>query len=155
MKKLSIKSVSLILGSMAVTTLHAGVDESIYPEAEVGQKRYVIELPKQNDESQYKVELLPTVKQMANCNTRALAAVIDSHSVKGWGYSYHVINKPIIGPSSLMACPEPAVERDVTVSNDKFLMRYNSKLPLVVYGPENMSMAYRVWQAEEPMAVQP
>jgi ecotin len=32
---------------------------------------------------------------------------------------------------------------------DNSLLRYNSKLPIVVYTPENVDVKYRVWKADE------
>ena len=32
---------------------------------------------------------------------------------------------------------------------DNSLLRYNSKLPVVVYTPENVDVKYRVWKVDE------
>lgn len=32
---------------------------------------------------------------------------------------------------------------------DAGMLRYNSKLPIVVYTPDNVDVKYRVWKAEE------
>lgn len=29
------------------------------------------------------------------------------------------------------------------------MLRYNSKLPIVVYTPENVEVKYRIWKAED------
>ena len=32
---------------------------------------------------------------------------------------------------------------------DTGMLRYNSKLPIVVYTPDNVDVKYRIWKAEE------
>ncbi|MOA43304.1 Ecotin precursor [compost metagenome] len=51
----------------------------------------------------------------------------------------------------MMACPEKTkTQKFVTAYlGDNSLLRYNSKLPIVVYTPENIDVKYRVWKAEE------
>jgi ecotin len=41
----------------------------------------------------------------------------------------------------------PKVDRFITVAGEPLLLRYNSKLPVVVYVPEGVEVRYRVWQA--------
>ncbi|MNH20233.1 Ecotin precursor [compost metagenome] len=56
-----------------------------------------------------------------------------------------------MGPAStLMACPDTAKkEAFVPVVGDGFLLRYNSKLPVVVYVPEGVEVRYRIWSASD------
>jgi len=51
--------------------------------------------------------------------------------------------------STKMACPpdEQPKQTFVAVRSQQALVRYNSKLPLVVYVPEGFEVRYRVWQA--------
>ncbi len=37
----------------------------------------------------------------------------------------------------------------MAVRGEGFLLRYNSKLPVVVYVPEGFEVRYRIWQAGE------
>jgi ecotin len=50
---------------------------------------------------------------------------------------------------TLMAVdPEaPKVPRFITIGGDPYLIRYNSRLPVVVYVPEGVEVRYRIWSA--------
>ena len=70
--------------------------------------------------------------------------------MQGWGFSYYELKA--LGPmaGTLMAPPHCAEKVDtfVSVRHDLGLIRYNSKLPLVVYVPEGVEMKYRLWSAD-------
>jgi ecotin len=44
---------------------------------------------------------------------------------------------------------QPKEERFITIGGDPFLIRYNSRLPVVVYVPKGVEVKYRVWSAGE------
>jgi ecotin len=122
-----------------------------YPQAEKGMKRQVIQLPAQKDESAFKVELLIGQTLDVDCNRHRLGAELESKTLEGWGYDYYVVEK-VTGPmSTMMACPDQKKTKQfVTASlGDDGMLRYNSKLPIVVYTPDNVEVKYRVWEAKE------
>ncbi len=41
----------------------------------------------------------------------------------------------------------PKVARFITLGGDPYLIRYNSRLPIVVYVPEGVEVRYRIWTA--------
>ncbi|HDG1126883.1 TPA: hypothetical protein PCZ26_000645, partial [Klebsiella aerogenes] len=53
--------------------------------------------------------------------------------------------------ASMMACPDGKKEKKFVTAGlgDTGLLRYNSKLPIVVYTPANVEVKYRIWKAEE------
>ncbi|CAA6676569.1 MULTISPECIES: ecotin [unclassified Lentimonas] len=127
-----------------------------YAEASEGMVRYVIELPKLEDESLKKVELVvgKTVPT-DGVNRHFFGGKITRETIQGWGYSYYELKA--IGPmaGTLMAPhPDaPKVNTFVPVRSDLGLLRYNSKLPLVVYVPEGVEVKYRLWSTPaEPIA---
>ena len=53
--------------------------------------------------------------------------------------------------STLMAWPDGKKEQKFITAylGDDGMLRYNSKLPIVVYTPENVDVKYRIWKAED------
>ena len=123
-------------------------DVAPYPEAEKGFTRQVIHLPAQQDESAFKLEVLAGKTLAVDCNRQRLGGNLEEKDLQGWGYPYYRLEK-VSGPAStLMACPDQSkTDAFVPVIGDGFLLRYNSKLPVVVYVPEGVEVRYRIWSA--------
>ena len=62
-----------------------------FPEAEPGYQRHVIMLPQLDDEDQHKVELIGGKTLQVDCNAHGMDGQFDKHDVRGWGYSYWVL----------------------------------------------------------------
>jgi len=122
-----------------------------YPQAEQGMKRQVIDLPEQKDEANYKVELLIGQTLEVDCNVHRLGGHLTSKTLEGWGYDYYIFDKVTSPVSTMMACPDGKKTTKFVTANlgEHSLLRYNSKLPIVIYMPDNVEVKYRVWQADE------
>ena len=100
-------------------------------------------------------------KQFTTCRRRTLqvtysrsclprfAGNLEQHSVKGWGYNYLTLGQ-VTGPvSTLMACPDgQKKESFVQIYGQGFFVNYNSKLPFVIYVPQEYEVRYRLWRAD-------
>lgn len=152
MKKLCITAILLFF--LAVPAARAADDMKAFPPADEGMTRHVLQLPKQDDEALFRLELIvgKTVLTDAN-NVYFFGGRIVEETIEGWGFPRYMVKE--LGPmgGSLMAVdPDaPKVERFVKLAGEPYLIRYNSRLPVVVYVPEGVEVRYRIWRAEPEM----
>ena len=123
-----------------------------FPAPADGMVRHVIALADKarGEEDRFKVELIAGKTILTDgVNSYRLAYSIEPRNLEGWGYTYYEVTGSGETMSTLMAPPEgtPQVERFVTCT--PLLVRYNSRLPIVVYAPNGVQVRYRIWQADE------
>lgn len=119
-------------------------DISMFPKAMEGQKRVIIELPIQKNESDFKVEVYAGKYIKVDCNKHRLTGDFEQKSVQGWGYNYFNFNSNGTVSSTLMACKDSNKKEKFVISTAK-LIRYNSKLPIVIFIPTGMEIKYKIW----------
>ena len=75
---------------------------------------------------------------------------IEKETIMGWGYPRYNVSKmgPMAGTLMAVDPNAPKVERFITLGGEPYLIRYNSKLPVVVYVPKGVEVRYRLWTAE-------
>ncbi len=122
-------------------------DKVPYPKAGADSQRHVLQLPPLAEENDIKLELQVGKTMQVDCNRHSFGASLVEHTVQGWGYPYYEV-KNISGPiSTRMACPQGAeTTKFVAANGTGFIVRYNSKLPVVVYIPKGFELRYRTWQ---------
>lgn len=118
-----------------------------FPAAPPGQVRRVIFLPREADEDALRVGLIVGQTMMVDCNRHVLGARIETRTLDGWGYDYFVVTSSGATASTRMACPTNRRTRQFVRSGDEPLLRYNSRLPIVVYAPADIEIRYRIWRA--------
>ena len=120
----------------------------MFPQAQEGFIRHVIEVPKTDNDYDHRVELLIGKKVLVDCNQHSLRGKIENITLKGWGYKYLEVSDIYNGPSTMMACSEPKTEKFITLYMAKeTLRRYNSRSPIVVYVLKGYEVRYRIWSA--------
>lgn len=121
-----------------------------FPPAEKGMVRYVLQLQEQDDESAFKVELIvgKTV-QVDEGNKYFFGGKIEEENIPGWGFTRYVVSNlgPMAGTLMAVDPDAPKVPRFIAIGGETFLIRYNSRLPVVVYVPEGVEVRYRLWRA--------
>jgi ecotin len=118
-----------------------------YPPPEDGMQRLVFRVPVMADEADRQVEVVVGRTMSVDCNLTRFIGSLEQRTASGWGYPYYEVSE-LRGPATtLMACPEGAPRREqfVRVRGEGFFVRYNSKLPVVVYVPTEFEVRYRVW----------
>jgi ecotin len=131
---------------------NAGKELKAFPPAGEGMCRYVIFLPAEKDEELLKIQLMVgRSMQLDSKNRYFFGGRLETVPIPGWGYNRYVLKS--LGPmaGTLMAVDPNAqkIERFITLGGEPDLLRYNSRLPLVVYLPEGVEVRYRIWRADK------
>lgn len=139
----------LIAGAMTMTA--AADDLKPYPPAEDGAQRMVFRVPAVDNEADRMVEVLVGKVMEVDCNRIMMGGKLVRHTVKGWGYSYFTAEIPPHHGTTMMACPpeQKKTNKFIAATGEGFRIRYNSKLPVVVYAPDGYEVRYRIWSASE------
>ena len=126
------------------------VELNAFPQAQKGMERFVIMLPhkERKEENEFKVELIAgKLIETDSVNIMRLGSSLESHTIEGWGYIYYKVVGSDVPMSTLMAAPEDELKNERFVSGTPKLIRYNSRLPIVVYAPIGYEVRYRIWNA--------
>ncbi len=141
---------AFLLFLFAVPAGLAADNMKAFPPAAEGMVRHVLQLPPQADESGFKVELIvgKTVETDAG-NRYFFGGRIEEETIKGWGFPRYTLAKlgPLAGTLMAVDPDAPKVARFITLGGAPHLIRYNSRLPVVVYVPEGVEVRYRIWTA--------
>ncbi len=137
--------------STVMTSQVAADDMKAFPPAGEGTVRYVLQLPARDDESAFRVELIvgKTV-QVDERNRYFFGGKIEETTIQGWGFPRYNVGDlgPMAGTRIAVDPTAPKVARFVALGGDPYIIRYNSRLPIVVYVPDGAEVRYRIWRAE-------
>ena len=143
----------LIIALLAFSSTSATAADNMkaIPPADPGMARYVINLPPLQDESAVEVELVigKTVR-VDERNRYFFGGKLEKETMRGFGYGRYLLRKlgPMVSTRMAVDPNVPKVDRFVALAGEPRLVRYNSRLPLVVYVPAEVEVRYRLWRAE-------
>lgn len=141
---------TVLLFLIAVPAGQAADNLKAFPPAAEGMIRHVLQLPQQVDESAFKVELIVGKMVETDAGNRYFfGGRIEAETIKGWGFTRYTVGKlgPMAGTLMAVDPNAPKVARFVTLGGEPYLIRYNSRLPVVVYVAEGVAARYRIWTA--------
>jgi ecotin len=124
---------TILLFILAVPAGHAADNLKAFPPADDGMVRHVLQLPRQAEAR----------------NRYFFGGRIEEETIKGWGYTRYKVSAlgPMAGTLMSVDPDAPKVARFIAVGGGPYLIRYNSRLPIVVYVPEGVEVRYRIWAA--------
>lgn len=151
--------ISIIIAFLAITFSSAVIAQqktpkyeklnvSMYPVAKAGYKQVYFQVPVSSNEKDLKVEFYVGVDKLVDCNNYFLNGTIKEETVEGWGYNYYAVESDGESAGTLMGCPDTKKTIKFIQLQPQFI-RYNSKLPIVLYIPNNMEVRYRIWRADK------
>ncbi len=142
-----------ILLALACSTVIAAAGDTMkaFPPAEAGMVRHVLPMPPDANEDDLKVELIvgKTVRT-DGVNRNFFTGKIETVNIEGWGFVRYVVKNlgPMAGTRMGVPPGTPKVEKFVRIGGEPFLVRYNSRLPIVIYIPEGAEVRYRIWRTD-------
>lgn len=142
---LALFSVGVVKGQESVENLKA------YPAASEGMKRFVLHLEPKEKEELFRVELqVGKWVFLDDINQYFFGGKLQEETIEGWGFNKFVLNELGAMAGTKMAVPPdaPIDSRFITLGGEPQLLRYNSRLPVVVYVPEDVQVRYRIWSTE-------
>jgi ecotin len=148
--KLTLALSILVFGGSAFADEHPEL--KAFPRAQEGMERFVIVLPhkERGEEDDFKVELTVGKEMLTDgVNQVRLGNAIEPRTLEGWGYTVYEVTGTSDTISTLMAPPEGAPKQKAFVTAAPLHVRYNSRLPIVVYAPNGYEVRYRIWSASE------
>lgn len=139
-------------GAFAQTAETPAVDPAIYPAPAAGEQRVILPLAPAENEDLLKVEIFAGKTLKVDCNRVMIHAPLEQGTVEGWGYGFTRIGALSPAASTMMGCPDGTKTETLVQltlgEGEGVFQRYNSKLPLVIYAPEGLTIGYRIWQTD-------
>ncbi|HOX15304.1 MAG TPA: ecotin family protein [Candidatus Moranbacteria bacterium] len=120
-------------------------DKAVFPKTLAGYNRYVIDLPQKENENKFEVEILAGKTDKFDCNNQMLNGTFETKTIEGFGYDYYIFKSDGTVASTMMGCPDDSKTEKFVSRSEK--VRYNSKLPVVVFAPKGFEVKYNVWSA--------
>ena len=122
----------------------------MFPKAKTGFKQVYIQVPIVENEENYKIELHVGKEALVDCNQHFMNGQLSELNLDGWGYTYFKVESDGAISSNKMACLDSKLElKFITLTPQ--LVRYNSKLPIVVYVPESFIVKYKIFKASDAL----
>lgn len=146
--QLLVIALGVSLGAFAQSTVDK-MDLSIFPAPKQGYKQVVIEVPHSDLDHTKKVEVyVGKYMEVDGCNTYSLSGELDTKDLQGWGYTYYDFTTDGNVASTRMGCPDAERKFEFVYAKPE-LMRYNGRMPIVVYVPEDYLVKYKIYQSNQ------
>lgn len=123
--------------------------EAAYPKPPEGMERKVVLLPhvERGADEALQVEILVgRVIETDGVNNYRFGGGIEERNIDGWGFTYYEVAGNLENAASTrIGGPTDPAPR--FVPGPRKLVRYNSRLPLVVMVPAGCELRWRIWKA--------
>jgi ecotin len=144
---ISLVALFLCLAIYAQDKESSKLNIEMFPTPKEGFEQFVIEVPSKEQEDDFKLEIYAGKNAEIDCNNYRLSGVFTKQTLDGWGYNYYEFSSNGTLAGTLMACPEESKHIEFIKSTSE-LLRYNSKVPIVIYAPKGFEIRYKIWKRE-------
>ena len=150
-----ITGLALPLVFLATSTSNAEEQDKnlqAFPPAGEGMVRYVIALPhkERGEEDDFRVEILVGKEMMTDgVNTVRPGGELKTRDLEGWGFTYYEVAEFGPAASTLIGVEPGTPEVKKFVHGPSLTIPYNSRVPVVVYVPEDGEVRFRIWKAKK------
>ena len=88
--------------------------------------------------------------QIDETNQCFFGGKILKETITGWGFPRYIVKDldPMAGTLMAVDSNAPKVERFIRLGGEPYLIRYNSRLPIVIYVPEGVEVRCRIWSSD-------
>lgn len=124
------------------------INTKIFPTPREGYKQVVIDLKGKKHEDLLKLELIvgKNVK-VDKCNKHFLVGDLKSQNLEGYGYTYYTFVSDGAVAGTKMGCMDNELVEKFVTGQPK-VIDYNSKVPVVIYVPNDMEVKFRFWKSK-------
>ncbi len=146
MKKI-VLSLVLMMSLLSVSRTVMVKKDDVYPKAEKGMVKHMITLEEKEKEDNYIIKLKFGREKVTDCNNSfMLGGKLEEKNVEGYGYNYYIFNGPDEVASTQMMCTVQTKTQKDVFYNVEEIIRYNSKLPVVIYVPNGVFVYYSIYE---------
>ncbi|WP_353161331.1 ecotin family protein [Myroides odoratus] len=139
----------IVFFSLTTASMAQKVDVSVFPKPEKGYKQMVIEVPHSAQDGNKKIEFrVGKMMEVDGCNNYSLMGTLEKKDLQGWGYDYYVFKSKGDAVSTLMGCPDMP-KRHLFVAAQPETTRYNGRMPIVIYVPEEYEVKFKIFTADQ------
>ncbi|WP_442483958.1 ecotin family protein [Aeoliella sp. SH292] len=141
-----------LLGSATTRADEQKKNLDAFPPAGDGMVRYVIALPhkERGEEDDFRVEIIVGKEMMTDgVNTVRLGGELTINDLEGWGFTYYEVAEFGPAASTLIGVPAETPQVKKFVQGPTLTIPYNSRIPVVVYVPEDGEVRFRIWKAKK------
>lgn len=124
------------------------IDIKIFPTPKEGYKQVIIDLKANKNEDLIKLEIVVGKNaKVDKCNRHFLVGEIKSQNLEGYGYTFYNFTSDGAIASTKMGCMDNELV-DKFVTGQPQVIDYNSKVPVVIYVPNDMEVKFRFWKSK-------
>lgn len=124
------------------------VDTKIFPAPQDGYKQVVLDLKGKKHEDILKLEIIIGKNaKVDKCNQHFLIGELKSRNLEGYGYTFYQFSSDGAIAGTKMGCMDNELVEKFITGQPK-ITEYNSKIPVVIYVPNDMEVKFRFWKTK-------